>query len=271
MARTRNTWRVIVAKGPKKPPVRKTKRGSSSRRRGEKPEPVDHTKITSSPLPALGNSRRRRSSTRLKVSKRVDYTYDGREVFAYTRDIGGRGLFLRTTRALEVGTSLDLLIHLESDHQLALRGKVARVTTEGSDNGMAISVQDGSAGQAELASFVLEKLQDKALARLEVSPANTSVLCQLAEILVESGKYDEAVETLQRGVLAKAANPELRNFWRSCWPTRHRKVQTRRSIAMPWGTSMWRCKKVTTKSLWSSAEPAKTTWTPSCARRRTCG
>ena len=44
--------------------------------------------------------KQRRRNQRLNVSKRVDYVFKDKKQFGYTKDIGARGLFLRTSKVL---------------------------------------------------------------------------------------------------------------------------------------------------------------------------
>lgn len=142
-----------------------------------------------------------RKTKRLQVLKKVDFTHEGDDHTAYTRDISASGAYLRTNLVVPEDTLLDLSFHLrDGQDPLRLRGTVARSSPGGEFRGFGIRfAPDGQQAALDaLAEFVLDSLAEQARARLEKSPADVEALYDLADIAREKGDLDRTEEYLRR-------------------------------------------------------------------------
>ena len=145
------------------------------------------------------SKKNQRANIRLNVSKRVDFETEGRSAFAFTRDISGRGAFLRTSQIIPIDTQLDLAFNLERDQDpVIIRANVIRAEEDGMETGFGVNFD--SDGQQEaldrILAYVLSSLEERASERIRINPRDVHSLFILADISKERGRLDQTEEYL---------------------------------------------------------------------------
>ncbi|HSI04963.1 MAG TPA: PilZ domain-containing protein, partial [Myxococcota bacterium] len=165
---------------------------AKSRSAGAKPAFMGRPRVD-----ATGDDKRQHP--RLRATRRVNYTVAGKPRWAFTKDLGPYGLFLRASEAFKKGDVLDLTIEVTGKEPLPVRGTVVRVETRGTDKGYGIEFDANDVERrAAIASLVLNELETRVNANLKVRATNVRALEELAEIAVSRGKLTAAIDCYQR-------------------------------------------------------------------------
>jgi len=149
---------------------------------------------------ARRSKRNQRANIRLNVSKRVDFENDGRASFAFTRDISGRGAFLRSSQIIPIDTQLDLAFNLERDQEpVVIRANVIRAEEDGMETGFGVNFDpDGQQeALARIMQYVLSALEERASERVRINPRDIHSLFILADISKERVQLDQTEEYLR--------------------------------------------------------------------------
>ncbi|MEE8407971.1 MAG: PilZ domain-containing protein [Myxococcota bacterium] len=148
------------------------------------------------------SSRPRRRNRRLGISKRVDYNVKSKKTFGYTKDLSARGMFVRTSKLLAEGSTVKFLIKLEQGYDpVTIKGKVVRTEKGSIDAGMAVTFPDEPMeARAAIAAFVLDRLEERELERLESNPDGVKILEELGDICLERGDPEGATEYYQHAL-----------------------------------------------------------------------
>ena len=146
----------------------------------------------------------KRQAIRFPVIQRVDYELGDRKTFNYSTDLSARGLFLRNTKGLEMGTALELHLNLKGRKTpLMVRGTVRRMTAVGREPGVGIEF---SPGQDEVVAEIRTFLEQEVVSKLEDtirrSLTSASTVVQVAAYYLETGRRQDALDLCRRGVQA---------------------------------------------------------------------